>query len=72
MSDETPSFIKMVPVVDIRFLDISLTAPLYRKTSQQYISWNTGSSFSGEERDLNNALLLKGVPPNTYCLLKMY
>lgn len=78
MSDESRSFISFTPVVDISFLDPILVAFLTAGESitPRYLSWNTSQTLWGYPeavcRELNNALRLKGMAPNTNCILKMY
>jgi hypothetical protein len=78
MSDESRSFVSFTPVVDLGFLDQRTFAFLLvgEGSPQPYIPWNTSKIPKGypEEcsRALNTALRLKGLAPNTNCILKLY
>ena len=77
MSDETQergSFISFTPVVDVSFLDPDLLDSLNEDlmVPAQYVEWNTGNNQRAEFSELSAALIARGVPPFTNCLLKMY
>lgn len=63
--------ISMMPVIDLSLIDDAyyLFLPYDRG---QYILWNTGDKSTPDIADLNEELLLKNVPHNLVCLLKVF
>jgi hypothetical protein len=81
ITEESSVFMKLMPVIDISFLDTNVVgnALFYSGydedddlLSDQYFEWHMGWNGNEFAKALNIALLAKQVPENSVILLKMY